>query len=1470
MTNKLFDFLRIGRAANTPPIRTQMRSVLLVLGLMLGSLNVWGAEVTTTFANKTSETWDANKDALPCEAGGLTWSSSVAPTGFESNDGTTYSARGLTFGSGASPVLSATQTGTITAVSIVASTNGSSSSLAVTIGTTGFKAEGNKSVSIESGTSNANSTYTFTGEAAGNISVAVTGTSSKTVWIKSITITYTTSGGSACATPTFSVPAGAVVSGTEVTITCTTEGAAIHYTIDGTDPTASSPTYSSAITIDADKTIKAIAVKDGLDNSAVATAAYTIVTPYTTIAGLFEDMTTTSQPVHVTFGGWQVSVVKNTQAFVTDGTNGLIIYQSGHGLADGDVLTGTVQCNLVKYNGAVELTGVTKTMDGISVASGTINPVVKTIPEANALSEINTGILVKLENVTYNGSAFVDESSNTIAPYTTFYNYNSVLTSGHKYNVIGIIQQYSSNSQIYPRSAADIEEIVEAGTPEVPTFSPAAGTYTSVQHVAITCATEGAAVYYTTNGDTPDNTSTLYSSPIEVGENMTIKAIAIKDDKESTATAAYVINLPLPSHDFQYTHNFTTGGGFVFPDEWGSSYAKHEIAFTNDKVVFESANKPSSGSAIEDRPVTKDKAISLVLTNVAKELTAVRFDYKQWGTKAQTLTMKYSMDGGENYSDFNPVVSSSNFALQVLSLPEGVNAIQVTGSSSDNQVGLTSISFDLGDKAVVHGSITYVENGANEDIPDVADAISLPDPLPAVTKSNHKFGGWFTDSEFNTPAVAGAALTGNVTLYAKWTEIPVWATTYTNNITMVHTGSGADNGSITIGTDEPYLLVKAGASNNTGTIEVTVPAQTYTLHFHAFAWGGKTAKIQIAGVDNPSFTEFDLAGESGASGGGNDFILAGDPVDQYFSVTFDAVSEETKIVFSEATGSADHRFFFYGVNQEGGVVPVLKSIVITGEATSLEYEGGDVFDPAGLGVNAIYTLNEVEQAPVAVDAVDIEWSFDPATLTVGTTSVTVTATVGGKTANKEITGLTVIDATPEITTDVNSRSWTVTKDADIPAAKTFAVTLKNVAAATAALGGTNPEAFSIDKTDLVNGDVITVSVVSTATVGDYTATITISDNASVAADKVVNVNLKVNAPEVPEIPVSTSSEWVVATDADLVDGAEVLITGVKDDVTYAMSVKSNNGNNRTAVTGTLDEGVFTPGENTMSFILEAQGDGTFALRASNGTYLYAASSSSNYLKTRAAIEDDNAKWTLTTTSAVANGSYTHNTMFFNSSSSLFACYVSTTTTQQPIAFYVPKPVTPPTPDYEDVRTDLTAGKYYTICYPKAMSAIKGATLWSFVGKDETTAYIVQESAPFAAGKPYILYATAETFEAIFEGEDASADSNNGLYGTLVDMDATDLASAGATHMLYNNEVAPIGTGNHLYANRAYIILGNITGGAPAGMPAHKVRSVPMHKDVITGTDELNASETPVKVLINGQLFILRGEKMYNANGQLVK
>ena len=81
------------------------------------------------------------------------------------------------------------------------------------------------------------------------------------------------------ASPTFTVDEGQVIEGTTVELATTTEGATIHYTTDGTTPTSSSTTYTSAISIDANMTIKAIAVKSNWDDSDIASASYTVLTP---------------------------------------------------------------------------------------------------------------------------------------------------------------------------------------------------------------------------------------------------------------------------------------------------------------------------------------------------------------------------------------------------------------------------------------------------------------------------------------------------------------------------------------------------------------------------------------------------------------------------------------------------------------------------------------------------------------------------------------------------------------------------------------------------------------------------------------------------------------------------------------------------------------------------------------------------------------------------------------------------------------------------------------------------------------------------------------------------------------------------------------------------------------------------------------------------------------------------------------
>ena len=79
-----------------------------------------------------------------------------------------------------------------------------------------------------------------------------------------------------------------------------------------------------------------------------------------------------------------------------------------------------------------------------------------------------------------------------------------------------------------------------------PSFSPAAGQYTSTQSITLSAATPGATIYYTTDGSAPTAASTKYSGAITVSQPAVIEAVAIAPGyiNSGLARAQYVIAPP--------------------------------------------------------------------------------------------------------------------------------------------------------------------------------------------------------------------------------------------------------------------------------------------------------------------------------------------------------------------------------------------------------------------------------------------------------------------------------------------------------------------------------------------------------------------------------------------------------------------------------------------------------------------------------------------------------------------------------------------------------------------------------------------------------------------------------------------------------------------------------------------------------------------------------------------------------------
>ena len=247
-----------------------MKKLFSLFAAVLFAGSMMAETSTLTFTAKCNGSGTADDEAV--------WT--VTSDGTES---TYESSKGIHYGTSSAQVgyiqlATSSILGTITKVVVNASAASDvSANVSVSVGGTAFTSGEETSVAVSSTATD----YTFTGSGSGEIIVKVykANKAKKAIYCKSVEVTYTPAPETKVADPKFSLAEGTYEGTQSIALTCKTEGATIYYTVDGTDPTAESAVYTDAIVLDqvGEHTIKALAMKEGLEDSEVVSASYTII-----------------------------------------------------------------------------------------------------------------------------------------------------------------------------------------------------------------------------------------------------------------------------------------------------------------------------------------------------------------------------------------------------------------------------------------------------------------------------------------------------------------------------------------------------------------------------------------------------------------------------------------------------------------------------------------------------------------------------------------------------------------------------------------------------------------------------------------------------------------------------------------------------------------------------------------------------------------------------------------------------------------------------------------------------------------------------------------------------------------------------------------------------------------------------------------------------------------------------------------
>ena len=404
------------------------------------------------------------------------------------------------------------------------------------------------------------------------------------------------------------------------------------------------------------------------------TAESEVVIPeYTTIAQLKNNAKATATAVKFTFTDLLVTGAAGKNTYVTDGTDGMLLYGTASPYKAGDKISGTIAANLVSYSNLTELkdldlTGVTVTSEG-----NVVTPVAATINKLVANQKKYENVLVTLSEVAFESNALADmnisltDGEESITLYDKF----NVLTdfifdTTKQYNVTAIATIFNASIQLYALSADDIQMITNLVAPETAwatdTVAVMPGS-TTVENTLTTNST--AAVTYSSSNEAVA-TIDAEGNITFVGYGHTVISAETAENEEYLASKAS-FDLFFIEGEGTLAKPFTLADVQYFSDKVvGKAWVKGEISgfFANNKFVAGKEGAVASNIALSAGDINVPVALpsgSQVRTdlnlkdnkNLGKTVWVYGTIEKYFGVPGVKNVTDYSWDGEGTLTGIN-------------------------------------------------------------------------------------------------------------------------------------------------------------------------------------------------------------------------------------------------------------------------------------------------------------------------------------------------------------------------------------------------------------------------------------------------------------------------------------------------------------------------------------------------------------------------------------------------------------------------------------------------------------------------------------------------------------------------------------------------------------------------------------------------------------------------------------------------